>query len=415
MPGVVPYPIRDPRVSHAVLVLFGGDNNLSDQVYRDVGEMVAGNMGGVGVLALADFADRGAVVLELSARIGARVVESVGEINTGDPDMLATFLGRALRSYAHVPHVAIGFWDHGSGVFEEHDPESPRVRARARSVVRGAGARRLFRRDRAPVRGSSPAGGVAVRAMLNDDTNGGLLTTREAGAVLRRALAGSGRDRVDLVFSDTCLNGMVEVTHELAPSTDVVVGSQDLEPATGWDYALWFRRTSKLRPASGSEWAALAVQSYRDAYALRPADHPVTLSAFRTDRDVAPSFAGVVDALRGAEPEARDWVDRARRDGLSFARRDSYDLGDFAVRLRREAERRGNHRVVAASSAFLDAYDDARVAEIHLGSGVAGATGLALWIPSNRSELAVTGDTYRDLRWERDVGWWSYLAQPAQP
>ncbi|MCC7542866.1 MAG: hypothetical protein IT379_42010 [Deltaproteobacteria bacterium] len=408
MAGEAPYPIRDPAVSHAVLMLFGGDNNLSDQVYRDLGEMVAGNTGGVGVLALADFADRGAIVVELSARIGARVVGELGEVNTGDPGTLTTFLGRALHSYAHVPHVAIGFWDHGTGVFEEYDPEAPRTPAMVsrRQAARGRGTRRLFRRSEAEDRRPTPG---VLRAMLHDDTNGGLLTTREAGDVLRTALSAAGRPKVDLVFSDTCLNGMVEVTHELAPYAEVVVGSEDLEPATGWDYALWLRRTSKLRPETSAAWAALAVESYRDAYARRPAVHPVTLSAFRADSSIASRFSTLVQALQGAGPRARDWVDRARRDAQLFARRDTYDMGDFAIRLRREAEREGHMAVLEASRALLDAYDAARIAETHLGAGVAGATGLGLWIPSNRAELAVTGGTYRQLRWEREVGWCRYL------
>lgn len=163
--------------------------------------------------------------------------------------------------------------------------------------------------------------------------------------------------------------------------------------------------------ASADRWAALAIESYRDAYVRRPDTHPVTLSAFRADTTIADRFAQLVAALRALGPEARDWVDHARRNALSFDRRDSYDIADFVIRLRTEAERRESGSVVHAANALLRAYDAARVAETHLGPGVAGATGLSIWIPSTRAELAVTGDTYRRLRWEQHVGWRAFLAQ----
>lgn len=412
MAGERPYAIRDPDVTHVVLEMFGGDNNLNDQVYEDLGEMVAGNTGSIAVLALADFIDRGAIVVELTSRVGARVVEELGEIDTGDPDTLTSFLARALVTYAHVPHVAIGFWDHGSGVFGEFDDRqrlsrstvssagAPKRASRARTLP----ARRLLRPRRAP------DSGVGVRAMLRDDTNGGLLTTVEGGEVLRRALAAAGRSRVDMVFSDTCLNGMVEVTSELGPYAEVAVASEELEPNAGWDYTLWLRRTSKQRPATASAWAGLAVQSYEDSYRYRPDLHPVTMAAFRTDSGLVERFGELVTALRATNGRGRDWVETARREAQSFARMDTYDLGDWLARLADLAARAHAGEVFTAAEAVRSAYFAARVAETHLGSSVSAASGLGLWIPSTRSELMVTGGTYRQLRFDDRTGWWAFLA-----
>ncbi len=49
--------------------------------------------------------------------------------------------------------------------------------------------------------------------MLDDDTNVGALTNLEAGALFNAALRDAGMPdaQVDLIFSDMCLNGMIEV------------------------------------------------------------------------------------------------------------------------------------------------------------------------------------------------------------
>ena len=57
---VQPYAVSDTNVTHVVIELFGGDNNLSQFVLEDLQEMAAGNSGRFAVIALADFADWGA-------------------------------------------------------------------------------------------------------------------------------------------------------------------------------------------------------------------------------------------------------------------------------------------------------------------------------------------------------------------
>jgi hypothetical protein len=208
---VQPYPVRDREVTHAIIEIFGGDNNLNDFVVEDMQEMAAGNRGPFAVLALADYADRGGVVVELSPRAGNRVLEELGEIDTGDPETLATFLARALVTYGPGVKKAIGFWDHGSGVFDEEDPRETILERRLGSLPRhrrprSRPARALFGR---PARLAAAAG---LRAMLHDDTSGGVLTNLEAGSVLKAAFARAGMAgrKVDLIFSDTCLNGIIQ-------------------------------------------------------------------------------------------------------------------------------------------------------------------------------------------------------------
>ena len=96
MTEIKPFAVRDSDVTHAIIQIFGGDNNLSRFVPEDLQEMASGNRGRFAVLALVDYASKGGSVVELSPRAGNHVVEELGEINTGDPETLATFLARAL-------------------------------------------------------------------------------------------------------------------------------------------------------------------------------------------------------------------------------------------------------------------------------------------------------------------------------
>ena len=110
-------------ISHVVIEIFGGDNNLTDYVLTDLREMELGNSGNFAVIALVDLRyESNSSVMAITPDKGLHLLEDKNEIDTGDPETLAGFLTRALYTAKDVPHIAIGFWDHGTGVFDENDP-----------------------------------------------------------------------------------------------------------------------------------------------------------------------------------------------------------------------------------------------------------------------------------------------------
>ncbi|MBI4878870.1 MAG: hypothetical protein HY812_04310 [Planctomycetes bacterium] len=400
MTELEPFPVHDPDVSHVIIEAFGGDNNLSSFVREDLEEMAAGNRGSFSVLALTDFADEQACVIELSPRSGMRVLEKWGEIDTGDPETLIRFFARALVSHRPEALRALGFWDHGSGVFDEQDPDEtvvarglarvPRQR-RSRSLP----ARRLFLAGR--------------RAMLHDDTNGGVLTNLEARNVLDVAFQRAGRqDKVELIFSDTCLNGMIEVLAELQDFARVVVASEDLEPGDGYDYHEWLARMSAAPPQEAEAWAAQAVEAFRAGYQHRPEEHPCTLGAFRTEQEVTRAFAELVRCARGLGRAGFAMLDGARRAAQSFADHDTYDLRDFLERVKIAAGA-AQPALRDAAGAGVRAFDAARVASVALGESVSRSHGLAFWFPSSRHALEQDRSTYSRLLFNRATQWVDYL------
>ena len=121
--------MHDRDITHVIIEIFGGDNNLSRFVFEDLQEMASGNRGryrGPGARGLRQ--QGRLVVVELSPRAGNHVVEELGEINTGDLEILATFLARALATYGPDVRKAIGFWDHGSRSLRRAGREPDRAR-----------------------------------------------------------------------------------------------------------------------------------------------------------------------------------------------------------------------------------------------------------------------------------------------
>lgn len=407
---VQPLAVKDVDATHVVIEMFGGDNNLSAYVNRDLNEMDAGKGDLLTVLALVDQAGMSnSKIIEISPRHGLVGVENLGEINTGDPDMLAKFLASALLSYPKAQRHAVGFWDHGTGVFDEFQPRggNPLDRPReVRTTPARSSARRLFFRDKSRLTDR-------YRAMLHDDTNGDLLTNKEAGVMLAKAFGMAGfsekNKKVDMIFSDTCLNGMVEVLTQFAPFTHVITASEELEPGDGWDYKRWFAKLAQKPPAEASDWGKTAVEAYEEAYVNRTLEHPVTLAAFWTNVDLTAPFKQLVDVLTPLGQDGFDTVQLARGQTQNFAKRNTYDLRDFAGKL--AAKAKSEPTVVAACQAIIEAFDQARIASVHCGDKVKAAQGLALWIPVDRGSFEDVASTYKELDFASKTGWYEYLGR----
>lgn len=407
MSELKPFAIKDQSVTHAIIEIFGGDNNLNDFVTEDLQEIASGNQGTFSVLALADYANRGGVVIELSPRAGNRVVDELGEINTGDPEILANFIARALITYGPKVRKAIGFWDHGSGVFDENDPDEIVLERRLNSLPRyrrphSRAARKLF------LRSARLMANPRARAMLHDDTNAGVLTNLEAEGMLRAAYDRAGvSDKVDLIFSDTCLNGMIEVTEQLKSFASCIVGSEELEPGDGWDYHEWLTRMTENPPASPEQWATQAVDAFGAGYANRPDQYPCTLAAFRAENSITQAFAALVKALTEEGPASFGSVLQTRATAQSFTSdKDTCDLKDFVGRLGGLTRNQG---VRDAAQVVVQSVDAAAIRSVALGPSVARAHGLAFWCPASVGAFNADVDTYSRLAFDKHTGWSEYL------
>lgn len=396
-----PFQLMSANSTHAIIEIFGGDNNLNDFVVEDMKEMMAGMSPNMSALCLADFVNDEAYVVELTSN-GGRVIESLGEIDTGAPEVLADFLSRALISYSGNTKISIGFWDHGSGVFDEYDPNEDILNKRLRSIPKRKSrlrpARKLF----------ISRLNSTEKAMLHDDTNGGVLTTREAGSVIKAAFdrAGISGNKVDMIFSDTCLNGMVEVLFEFAPFAKVVTASEDLEPGDGWDYDLWLSKMADNPPAGHEDWGQHAVEAFGESYEKRPGLHPCTLGSFKTENNIAGSFKQLINVVDKHGDDGFSWMRDAREFTQSFATYASYDILHFAENLKHYAK---DDEVKSKADDLANAFKNSRVHFVALGRTVSNSNGLSFWFPENRYNFIKNADTYSKLSFDKATGWTDYL------
>lgn len=401
--------VKDP--DFLIIELFGGDNNLSHFVYEDMQEMATGITGNIAVIGIADMAKKPGVVVEIGPGTGIQTLEQLGEIDTGDPEVLKSFIVRALATYPRA-RKALGFWDHGTGVFDETDATEKLVSRSVHSVrrddrSRSFAARRLFFAK------SKLKDDPHTRGMLHDDTNGGVLTNLEASHMLAAAFKAAGqREPIDLIFSDTCLNGMVEVLEQLSPFAKCIVGSPELEPGDGWDYNRWMTLMSKSPPATAYDWGRTAVQAFNDGYAPLPSKYPCTLAAFKAENDITSAFAQLLNSARGGGRgyDMMFFLDHARAKSQGFAKRDTYDLRNFASRV--EAIAADNNRELAmAAHDLMAAIDAANVHSCSLGDTVADSHGLAFWFPSSHSAMRRDVTTYERLDFAKRTGWSDFLKE----
>lgn len=416
MADLKPFNVHRSGADYLIVQLFGGDNNLSHFVYQDLQEMAAGMKGNIVVLGVADLGDKPASVVEVTPERGIQTLEDWGEIDTGDPEILANFVSRALITYP-TAKKALGFWDHGTGIFDETDATEKLLTRSMHSVGRAERSRSYPARRLFFPKTRLEADDV-TRGMLHDDTNGGVLTNLEAAKMIDVSLKRAGISRsattgkLDLIFSDTCLNGMIEVLEELSPYADCVVGSPELEPGDGWNYEGWMKLISEHPPQNGEEWGQQAVEAFKINYEPQPKKYPCTLAAFRTNNAITDAFRNLLSVARADQGgfDAFFFIDHARSKAQAYARRDSYDIVDFAQKLVALAQN-DKPALADAGRSLIAACEAAKVSWCCLGPTVQESFGLAFWFPSSRSMMRRDIGTYENLTFAKRSGWAAYLAE----
>ena len=201
--------------SWTVLIYIMGDTDLEAAALLDLLELEDAELGeNTNVMAIVDRSDRtdeengysGGDVLELGnfsdTRLlvftadGLNVAEaadggpSFGELNLGDPSVLAEFIKLGLDEFP-ADKTALFLWDHGAG----------------------------------------------WPGMGPDETDGyDILTLGEMRDGIEVGLEAAGVEKFDLIGMDACLMASYEVAHAVSGLTDYLLASEELEPGHGWDY-----------------------------------------------------------------------------------------------------------------------------------------------------------------------------------
>lgn len=362
----LPRPLLQAPDSWTILTYEIADTDLEPFMMEDVEEM--GEVGTRPGLNLVSFVDRaegytedpvlgirdwvGAKVLEVQPGGGARELEDLGDVNTGDPQLLADFIGTQLRAYPAANYALI-ISDHGAawpGVGGDESSE-------------------------------------------NDS-----LTLDELRSAITDGLARAGVDKLDLLGFDACLMATAEVASTLAPTADYLVASQELEPGHGWDYT---SLEAAYRGATPTELGSEIIRGFRAQALDQGTDVDITLSMIDLARipDLDAALANFSSALTERVRDVAPTVGRTLASTLGFGASpdpasDSYmaDLGGLAGQISVDAL-----DVADEADAVTRALNDA-VLDSVAGQATRGATGLSIYFPPSvdyfdEAYAAADGDT----------------------
>ncbi len=375
----------DPEVEVArwqVLIFMNGDNDLEAYVPHDLNELEqTGSGDGVEVLVQADRIDgysekngdwtgvhRYRIVGDDDlSHISSPVLEDLGELDMGSPEVLADFLSWAERNYPAERRVLV-MWNHGDGWLVQ-DPDAAEEAAEA-----------------------APPPGISY-----DDTDGGFMSFAEGTFADGVRAHVEAHGKFDVIGFDACNMASWEVMHAIAPFAHASAAAETSVGYEGLQYGpmlAWLRANPDTTPQ------ALAQEMSRGAVEQ---GGEMTFSA--TDLDALPEVSARIDALAGAaleDPALADALKAYRRQtrGADHIWKNWYlDLGDFA-----------NIAVAAGDPALAPLAADVSTAlqgaVVHAygDEEYAWTTGLTIWFDPS--------DAYLDLytngagaTWSQDTRW----------
>ena len=336
--------------SWTILTYSIADTDLEPYMMDDLDEL--GQSGGYDELNLVALVDRstdygdepvlgldgwdGGKLLEITSG-GATELENMGDINTGDPQVLADFITRGITDYP-ADHYALVISDHGA---------------------------------------SWPGVGGDESSDLDS------LELWELNEAIAGGLEGAGLDKLDLLGFDACLMATYEVASTLAPLADRLLASQELEPGHGWDYSA-FAMVGQNGGATVDELGSALIAGFEAQAIDQDDDSEITLSL--TDLTQMPAvdaalaeFTGqLIARVDGVAPT----VGKTLATTLGFGKSPDPDSESFMTDLGMLAGEIGVDALDVSDAAddLVRAINDAVVDKVD-GQATRGATGLSIYFP----------------------------------
>lgn len=334
--------------SWTVMLFSIADTNLEPFMMTDLEEFgEVGTQPGLNLTAMVDRAEgytdtpvlglpdwTGGKFLEIG-RGEATVLEEMGDVNTGDPELLEYFIRESIRLYP-AANYSLVISDHGASWPGVGDDES-----------------------------------------AGHDT----LDLNELNQAIGNGLEGAGVDKLSMIGFDACLMATYEVASTLAPHADRLLASQELEPGHGWDYAAF---DAAFLGADVDGLGSSIIEGFRNQSVQEQTENEITLSLI--DLTKMPAVDEAVGAFADALTERVDGiaptVGRTLAQTLGFGtnpdpRYDTHmkDLGILAAEIGVDAL-----DVADEADAVVRAVNDTVVDKVD-GQATRGATGMSIYFP----------------------------------
>lgn len=241
--------------------------------------------------------------------------------------------------------------------------------------------------------------GAGWSGIVGDESaNNNSLTTKEIPAVFKEVSPQIG-GKFDLIGFDACLMGNLEVAKSVAPFGRVMVASEELEPADGWNYTPLFRSLTANPKMDAVTLGKTIVNTYADFFKSPEqirTGKGVTLSVIALDKIEQLEKAVNELALRNqnfvktggrnafiSTAKARSNTEECGNDSKNQYRYHFYDLGDYATNIKLQKPDAETSR---AADAVVQA-TQAAVLHKHFGQGHPNSSGLAIYFPPDTKTL----------------------------
>ena len=227
-----------------IMIYLDADNDLGSWANLDIKEMMEiGSTENISLIMQVD--GRNVTTKRYKVEKGSlTLLADLGELDMANGETLRAFISDTISGYP-AEHYALIIWDHGQGW----------------------------------------KGTAATKSIFNDYDNG-RFNTYLSNYYIARALSDARSEtgvKLDLLGIDACNMSVIEAAYEFRDAADILVASQELVSAYGWDYDDLFLRLSRHPDQTPAELAKNMVNSFRDYYAQSPYANQ-TIAAIALDK-----------------------------------------------------------------------------------------------------------------------------------
>ncbi len=371
------------------MVYMDGDNSLQDASYEDINEMEnVGLSADVNIIVLHDVLNGPALVYKIGHDTDNQKITSTilsvpsiltGEVNMGDPDVLAAFMDFSISEYP-ASHYMLILWDHGSGWSDYGD-----ANLNTSKFI-----------DHHNNKNEEIQKGICF-----DDTDDDALTQNELQSVLDTRY-------VDILGFDACLMNYVEIAYDLRGRAGLLMASQETEPGDGYPYDDMFsyliNHPTEAPDVVGSAFVDLYVNSYDDGSQGSSSDVTMALVNVTAVAKLINPVNSLSQILIDSMNNAVDIVTNALEETESYADHTELDFIDFLNNLKYEASSFNN--ITDAVNNLLPLAENAVIHSRSL-SEHPNTNGLGVYLPEYKSEYDHNYDIAVD--WSFDTLWDEFL------
>lgn len=403
------------------LVYLATENNVTRRGAESIEKMRLGLKGagaGVRVLVQQD-ASGGCVRWEVRPEGPPLSRESLGAVNSGDPNVMLDFLKWGAQ-LAPAERYTVIIWSHGTG----WEPGEGDEQATAVPGERSEGVAVPYSSVFSNTAAALDALATDDREIARDDGTGQSLDTIELGRVLGAFTKTIGRP-VDLLVMNACQMASLEVAYQLREYVGCFVASEVNMSSRGLPYDTILPALAAEPGQDGAALAALMVERYRDYFQnledLKPKwgtgmfPPGASLSAVQLSQiaPLAEALAGLSAAIKADLRTHRSALAKAVRGvrPITYTDFNLRDLGDLCAVLLAQPELPAPTRAAAEAVQAAVSGPPVRVARGATSPFFEGYAGLTIFAPPRDADgRKLVSDAYQQLDAARATGWGELLA-----